>query len=135
MASRILQSFTRSAPAAIRSFPQRTIVLAPALTRTYAVNPSSSSASQNNSNASNPQASSSEAQDINASAATRGIKDQDTGSVANPVSHPEDGELGATEETTQSQDAMNHDPKESDASKKEKTLKFGQNQPLDAADK
>lgn len=43
--------------------------------------------------------------------------------------------MGATEETTQSQDAMSHDPKESDASKREKTLKFGQNQPLDAADK
>jgi hypothetical protein len=43
--------------------------------------------------------------------------------------------MGATEETTQSQDAMSHDPKESDASKREKTLKYGQNQPLDAADK
>jgi hypothetical protein len=51
------------------------------------------------------------------------------------MSHPEDGGLGATEETTISQDKMSHDPKESDASKKEKTLKFGQNQPLDAADK
>jgi hypothetical protein len=109
--------------------------LAPALSRTYAVNPSSSSASKNNSNASNPQASSAESQDINASAATRGMKDQDTASVANPVSHPEDGAMGATEETTQSQDAMKHDPKESDASKREKTLSYGQNKPLDAADK
>ncbi|KAJ4378341.1 hypothetical protein N0V86_006041 [Didymella sp. IMI 355093] len=135
MASRILQSFTRSAPAATRSFQQRTAPLTPALSRAYAVNPSSSSASQNNSNTSNPQASSAESQDVNASAATRGTKDQDTGSVANPVSHPEDGGMGATEETTQSQDAMSHDPKESDASKREKTLRYGQNQPLDAADK
>ncbi|KAJ4988204.1 hypothetical protein SVAN01_06300 [Stagonosporopsis vannaccii] len=144
MASRILQSFTRSAPAATHSFQQRTTgtvtltnnpVLAPALTRAYAVNPSSSSASQNNSNVSNPQASSSESQDINASAATRGTNDQDTGSVANPVSRPEEGGLGATEESTQSQDKMSHDPNESDQSKREKTLGWGQNQPLDAADK
>ncbi|XPS77816.1 hypothetical protein M3J09_009843 [Ascochyta lentis] len=135
MVSRILQSITRSAPTATRSFQQRSTVLAPALSRTYAVNPSSSSASQNNSNTTNPQASSSESQDVNASAATRGTNDQDTGSVANPVSHPEDGGMGATEETTISQDKMSHDPKESDASKKEKTLKYGQNQPLDAADK
>ncbi|UPX17059.1 uncharacterized protein EKO05_0007436 [Ascochyta rabiei] len=135
MVSRILQSITRSAPTATRSVQQRTTVLAPALFRTYAVKPSSSSASQNNSNTTNPQASSAEAQDINARAATRGTYDQDTSSLANPVSHPEDGGMGATEEKTISQDKMSHDPKEGDASKKEKTLKFGQNQPLDAANK
>lgn len=43
--------------------------------------------------------------------------------------------MGATEETTTSQDQMSHDPKESAESKKEKTLEFGQKQPLDAADK
>ncbi|KAF3007744.1 hypothetical protein E8E13_009972 [Curvularia kusanoi] len=135
MAPNVLQYFTRSAPAATRSFQQRTRALAPTLSRTYAVNPSSSAASKNNSNAANPQASSSESQDINSSAATRGTKDQDTGSLANPVSHPEDGGLGSTEEPTQSQDAMSHDPKESDASKRKKTLDYGQNKPLDAADK
>lgn len=109
--------------------------LAPALTRTYAINPSSSSASANNSNVSDPRASSADSQDVNASAATRGTKDQDTGSVANPVSRPEEGGLGATEETTQSEDAMKHDPSESDKKKREKTLGYGQNKPLDAADK
>lgn len=157
MASRILQSFTRSAPTATRTFQQRTTgmtipikpnytssqssainthtVLPTVTTRAYALNPSSDAQSQNNSNAANPQSSSADAQDVNAKAATRGTKDQDTGSVANPVSHPEDAGLGAQEEPTRSQDAMSHDPNESQQSKKEKTLKFGQNQPLDAADK
>ena len=110
-------------------------MLAPVPSRAYAVNPSSSSSSQNTSNTPNPQASSSEAQEINEKAAMRGTKDQDTASTANPISHPKDGGLGATEESTVSQDKMSHDPKESNESKKEKTLKFGQNQPLDAADK
>jgi hypothetical protein len=74
-------------------------------------------------------------QDVNASAATRGTKDQDTESVANPMSRPEEGGLGATEESTQSQDKMSHDPKERDWSKREKILGWGQNQSLDAADK
>jgi hypothetical protein len=43
--------------------------------------------------------------------------------------------MGASEEGTESQDNMKHDPKESDAKKREKTLNYGQNKPLDAADK
>ncbi|EMD62652.1 hypothetical protein COCSADRAFT_201252 [Bipolaris sorokiniana ND90Pr] len=50
-------------------------------------------------------------------------------------SHPENNRVGASEEMTESQDHMKHDPNESDAKKREKTLEYGQNKPLDAADK
>jgi hypothetical protein len=108
-------------------------VLAPVLTRTYA----SSAAPGQASNVSNPQASSVESQDINKSASVGRTdrNDGDHASIQNPVSHPEHDRAGATEETTESQDNMKHDPKESDAKKREKTLNYGQNKPLDAADK
>ena len=151
MASRFLQSFSRSAPTVARSFQQRSegsyarprtikkhltyfaLVLAPVLSRTYA----SSAAPGQSSNVSNPQASSAESQDINKSASLGRTdkNDGDHASIANPVSHPEQDRAGATEETTESQDHMKHDPKESDAKKREKTLNYGQNKPLDAADK
>ncbi|CAN9282955.1 unnamed protein product [Alternaria alternata] len=133
MASRFLQSFSRSAPTAARSLQQRSEVLAPVLTRTYA----SSAAPGQASNVSNPQASSAESQDINKSASVGQTdrNDGDHASIQNPVSHPEHDRAGATEETTESQDNMKHDPKESDAKKREKTLNYGQNKPLDAADK
>ncbi|KAI4644137.1 uncharacterized protein J4E78_009721 [Alternaria triticimaculans] len=110
MASRFLQSFSRSAPIATRSLQQRSEVLAPVITRTYSIN-KSASVGQTDKN------------------------DGDHASVQNPVSHPEQDRAGATEETTESQDNMKHDPKESDAKKREKTLNYGQNKPLDAADK
>ncbi|CAN9190848.1 hypothetical protein AA0118_g10855 [Alternaria tenuissima] len=133
MASRFLQSFSRSAPTAARSLQQRSEVLVPVLTRTYA----SSAAPGQASNVSNPQASSAESQDINKSASVGRTdrNDGDHASIQNPVSHPEHDRAGATEETTESQDNMKHDPKESDAKKREKTLNYGQNKPLDAADK
>lgn len=89
------------------------------------------------SNVSNPQASSAEAQNINKSASVGQTdrNDGDHASVANPVSHPEEGGLGATEETTESQDKMSHDPNEPASEKKRKTLEYGQNKPLDPADK
>ena len=151
MASRFLQSFSRSAPVATRSLQQRSegnyptsktkeqrltpflSVLAPVITRTYA----SSAAPGQSSNVSNPQASSAESQSINKSASVGQTdkNDGDHASIQNPVSHPEHDRAGATEETTESQDNMKHDPKESDAKKREKTLNYGQNKPLDAADK
>jgi hypothetical protein len=108
-------------------------VLAPVLSSTYA----SSAAPGQSSNVSNSQASSATSQDINKSASVGRTdkNDGDHASIANPVSHPEQDRMGASEEGTESQDHMKHDPKESDAKKKEKTLKYGQNKPLDAADK
>ncbi|EOA92249.1 hypothetical protein ACJQWK_03757 [Exserohilum turcicum] len=133
MSSRILRSFSRQAPFANHAFPQRSQVLAPVVSRTYA----SSAAPGQASNVSNPQASSPESQDINKSASVgrTDSNDADHASIQNPVSHPENDRVGMSEETTESQDNMKHDPNESDAKKREKTLEYGQNKPLDPADK
>ncbi|CBX92070.1 hypothetical protein IAQ61_000260 [Plenodomus lingam] len=135
MSSTFLSRFSRSAPIVTRSLYERGQVVAPVLTRTYATKDGSSPGQT--SNVSNPQASSAESQSINKSASVGRTdkNDADHVSTANPVSKPEEGRLGATEETTESQDKMKHDPKESDKEKREKTLEYGQNKPLDAADK
>lgn len=65
---------------------------------------------------------------------TDGRRQQDTGSVQNPISNPEEGGIGGQEESTPSQGAMKRDPKESDEKKREKILGYGQNKKLDAAD-
>lgn len=150
MSSKILKSFSRSALAG-RSFQRRgqgnhiqahlrrigaefkSTVIVPSFSRANA----STAAPGQASNVSNPQASSAQSQDINKSASVGQTdkNDADHASIQNPVSHPEQDRAGASEETTESQDHMKHDPKESDAKKKEKTLSYGQNKPLDAADK
>ncbi|KAI8934325.1 hypothetical protein NX059_009061 [Plenodomus lindquistii] len=135
MSCTFLSRFSRSAPSVNRSFQQRSQVVAPVLSRTYATRDGPSPGQT--SNVSNPQASSAASQSINKSASVGRTdkNDADHASNANPVSHPEDGSMGATEETTQSQDKMKHDPQESDSEKRKKTLDYGQNKPLDAADK
>lgn len=52
-----------------------------------------------------------------------------------PISNPEDGGLGGSEEPTESQGAMKRDPKEPDEKKREKVLKYGQNKSLGEEDK
>lgn len=106
---------------------------APFASRTYA----GGAVPGQSSNVSNPQASNPESQDINNSASfgRTDKNDSDHASIQNPVSHPENDRVGASEESTESQDNMKHDPNESDAKKREKTLGYGQNKPLDAADK
>ncbi|EUC35829.1 hypothetical protein COCVIDRAFT_88408 [Bipolaris victoriae FI3] len=131
--SGVLKSFSRSAPIASRALQQRGQALPPIISRTYA----SGAVPGQSSNVSNPQASSAESQSINHSASI-GQTDKNDGdhvSIQNPVSHPENDRVGASEEGTESQDHMKHDPNESDAKKREKTLEYGQNKPLDAADK
>jgi hypothetical protein len=51
------------------------------------------------------------------------------------VSHPEESGLGAQEEATESQEHMKHDPNKPDSQKRKETLEYGQNKPLDPADK
>ncbi|KAJ4365131.1 hypothetical protein N0V83_008749 [Neocucurbitaria cava] len=135
----ILQSLSRASPVARRSFQQRGQSVPAALSRTYTQKDGASPGKS--SNVSNPQASSAESQEINQKAAhgRTDKNDADHASIQTPVSHPEQDRAVATEETTQSQDAMKHDPNEpagtGSQKKKKKTLEYGQNKPLDAADK
>jgi hypothetical protein len=78
-----------------------------------------------------------EGQQINQSAATGRTdkNDADHVSLQNPVSHPEQSGIGGQEEPTESQDNMKHDPEKPDSQKRKETLEYGQNKPLDAADK
>ena len=152
MSSRILSSLTRSAPRLARSFPRArgtsphpseptiflahilSVALPSPITRTYATEGASPGQA---SNVSNPQASSAESQSINksASAGRTDKNDGDHASVQNPVSHPEESGIGGQEEPTESQDKMKHDPNKPDSQKKKETLEYGQNKPLDPADK
>jgi hypothetical protein len=59
---------------------------------------------------------------------------QDTKSNQTPVSNPSATGLGEQETTTESAEHMKHDPNESDAEKRKKTLEYGQNKKLDPAD-
>ncbi|USP76707.1 hypothetical protein yc1106_03981 [Curvularia clavata] len=133
MFSRISRNLLRSAPLTSRALPQRIQTFTPFAARTYA----DGAVPGQSSNVSNPQASSPESQDINHSASIGQTdkNDADHVSIQNPVSHPEQDRAGGSEEGTESQDNMKHDPNESDAKKREKTLGYGQNKPLDAADK
>ena len=133
MFSRISRNLSRSAPLTNSALQQRSQTFVPLAFRTYA----GGAVPGQSSNVSNPQASNPESQDINHSASVGRTdkNDGDHASIQNPVSHPEQDRVGASEETTESQDKMKHDPNESDAKKREKTLGYGQNKPLDAADK
>jgi len=107
------------------SVPSRTVF------RTYA----DSAVPGQSSNVSNPQASNPESQDINNSASLQGRKSADTASIQTPVSNTDQDQGGQSETTTESEDNMKHDPNEPAEKKREKTLEYGQNKPLDPADK
>jgi hypothetical protein len=102
------------------------------LTRTYATKDGASPG-----HVSQPHASSIEGQQIKQSAATGRTdkNDADHVSLQNPVSHPEQSGIGGQEEPTESQDNMKHDPEKPDSQKRKETLEYGQNRPLDAANK
>ena len=87
------------------------------------------------SNATNPQASNPESQDINRDASLRDRKNADTASLQTPVSDTNQDQGGQSETTTESEENMKHDPNEPAEKKREKTLGYGQNKPLDPADK
>jgi hypothetical protein len=86
---------------------------------------------------SQPHASSIEGQEINRKAAggRTDKNDADHASTQNLVSHPEESELGAQEEAIESQEHIKHNPNKPDSQKKKENLEYGQNKPLDPADK
>ncbi|KAF2743493.1 hypothetical protein M011DRAFT_480834 [Sporormia fimetaria CBS 119925] len=120
--------------AASRPFTSR---MAIPFTRTYAQGPHGQSRASpgQSSNVSDTNASSPEAKGVLNSRATEGSKQQDTKSTHTPVSNPEESGIGGQEETTESQGAMKRDPNEPAEKKREKVLEYGQNKPLDPADK
>jgi len=59
------------------------------------------------------------------------MKQADTASAQTPISNPEKGGLGGSEETTESQSAMKQDPNQSDEEKRKKVLGYGQNKSLE----
>ncbi|EDU46703.1 hypothetical protein PtrSN002B_002761 [Pyrenophora tritici-repentis] len=130
MSVRIPRSFSRSAPITSWSFLPRNQVPARAVFRTYA----DSAVPGQSSNVSNPQASNADSQDINKSASLDGTKNADTASVQNPVSNTDQDQGGQSETTTESEDNMKHDPNQPAEKNREKTV-YGQNKPLDPADK
>jgi hypothetical protein len=82
----------------------------------------------------NPQSGSPEEQATKTAAGRRQSLNQDSASVAKPVSNPEAAPVGIQEEPQPSQEHVKRDPKEPDAKKRAEVLKEG-NKPLDPADK
>ncbi|KAF2256143.1 hypothetical protein BU26DRAFT_574033 [Trematosphaeria pertusa] len=133
MNSNMLRTVPRSsAPFLSRSFQQRSQVLSPVLSRTYAGETTRDS--PNTSNVANPQASNAEDQEVNKSRGKERGETETGGSTQSPVSNPAESGIGGQEEQTQSQAEMKRDPSEPDSKKREEVLKHGQGKKLDPAD-